>query len=53
MLPNMRRVWAFECRRSSSGAIREFAKLAGACGTLRAHDTLSFLPTAGHEARWF
>jgi hypothetical protein len=31
----------------------EFAELAGAYGTLRAHDSLSFLPTAGHEARWF
>jgi hypothetical protein len=30
--------------------IAEFAKLAGACGTLCVHDCLSFLPTAGHEA---
>jgi CBS domain-containing protein len=32
--------------------VREFAKLVGACGTLCAHDALSFLPTTRHEARW-
>jgi len=29
---------------------KEFAKLAGACGTRCVHACLSFLPTAGHEA---
>jgi hypothetical protein len=40
------RVW-IGSRRSPR---EEFAKLAGACGTLCVHDYLSFLPTAGHEA---
>jgi hypothetical protein len=36
--------------RYGSESRKEFAKLAGACGTLRIHDALSFLPTASDEA---
>ena len=38
--------------RQQNRALSEFAKLAGACGTLRTHDALSFVPTARHETRW-
>jgi hypothetical protein len=45
-------VYRFGCTVGMVFTLAEFAKLAGAHGTLCTHDSVSFLSTARHEARW-